>query len=556
VITPANLGGYGDRVGQTTHRVLLSARHLGSDLTPLEESAAPDLVRLPGSIQRTLRQEYWSRLGDASWPEKEAANTWVAERTAELIDADLHIAYEPEEIERKAQNCAKVCFYIQDIEHAEEFCAARGVDPPPRTATSTRRGRLLRLRDHRWWRRQLDKLYGRRGEAVLRSAGHIQRARQLYASDLAVRARRLKTRIIDRWVKERVAVSDAGDQVELFEIRERSQANPALRRAELMTRIRGFEEVATAAGHVCEFWTLTAPSAFHRTNADGTPNHEWNGSTPREAQAWLCKMWARARSKIKRLSLLVYGFRIAEPHHDGTPHWHLVLFTVAHHRDTLRTLLAGIWLSEYQHERGAEQYRSRVIEIDPALGTAAGYIAKYVAKNIDGYQVGDDYEGIEGTGAEQTCERVTTWATRWGIRQFQQIGGPAVTLWRELRRIRDVCGVEGIEAARVHADAGDWAGFVGALGGIESGRAGSVGLWSELTGEINGYDELRGPQIRGVQSGVLQVETRTKNWRIEKRVSPLFSDLGPVTITVRGPAATGSPAAWTNPNESSMYGPH
>jgi len=291
------------------------------------------------------------------------------------------------------------------------------------------------------------------------------------------------------------------------------------------------------------------------------PNERYAGHSVRDGQAWLSKMWARARAKLKRMSVLIYGFRIAEPHHDGTPHWHMVLFCKAWNRRRVRHTLRGFWLSENADERGAKKHRINVKAIDGHKGTAAGYLAKYVAKNIDGFQVGEDFETDKRSGkANETCERVTAWASRHGVRQFQQIGGPAVTVWRELRRLRAVVGVGVIENARVHADAGDWSQFVAALGGIEAARSGSVGLWTEITGEINQYDELRGPQIVGVcgvQSGVLQrIKTRLAIWRIEKISSLSGSDLGPVTITVRGAPKSGAPVLWSNPNESSMYGPH
>lgn len=466
--------------------------------------------RFPRDLQDQVR-ERWGRIANTG-PQYPGlrhadglapyakANLDLSAQWREAERERLHIAFDEAEIRERARRAAYLCLRMVRLELMQDHARSLGIEPPTVEKRVTRVGAARRLSSEHWWRRQMRKAYTRTAEAHLRSLGVVHKKRQVYASDRAVEHRRNR-KVRDRaLLQEMVAVSDAGDQLELWSIVEKSQANPALRRAELMTRLRGFEEVAQAAGHVAEFITLTCPSAYHRTHANGTANERWEGFTPRQGQQWLSKMWARARAKLARLSVFFYGFRIAEPHHDGTPHWHAVLFSTVHGAEALRTVLRGVWLSEYASEPGADRVRSDFKQIDFERGSAAGYLAKYVAKNIDGHDVGDDYE-TEGQPATESCDRVAAWASAHGIRQFQQLGGPPVAVWREVRRLRDrVVSNAAIEAAREAADAGQWADFVTALGGIYSGRRADVRLWSECTGELNQYDELRGPQIAGVRA--------------------------------------------------------
>jgi hypothetical protein len=397
----------------------------------------------------------------------------------------------------------------------------------------TDHGTVARFCDPLWWRRAIRKKQGREveGVAIDLCLVHKKRSTPYASNDTVTRRKSQKTRN-RRMLEELLAVNELGDEFTLAELSDLSVSNPVIRRGELMTRIAGFEALANEAGHVAEFYTVTTPSRFHRMHAGGQQNDKYEGATPREAAQYLGALWARARAALLRAGVRPYGFRVAEPHHDGTPHWHMLLFMPAEHRDTARDILRRYALQDTPNEPGASLHRFKAEAIDPRRGSAAGYIAKYIAKNIDGFGLeNEQQQHLFDHDPQGTAERVDAWASTWGIRQFQQIGGPPVTVWRELRRMDGEGGeVAGpvklgpLEAARVCADRGDWAGFCRAMGGIEAGGGQhpiKITRLQEInteTGELplNRYGEPAAGRVVGVEAGNVIHVTRWHEWRVER----------------------------------------
>ena len=340
-----------------------------------------------------------------------------------------------------------------------------------------------RMTCKRWWRRQVRKLQARQVEVVARLREKVGRKRDLYVSDWNVSRAKKAAYRNKKMLQQVEAVNDAGDAFTLAELQAAGVSDQGIRRKELMTRMRGFNDVAHLYGHAGEFWTLTTPSRFHAMTVVGggkkkgagfaVRNENWDGSTPMDGQQWLCLQWSRIRAALDRKGIRCYGFRIAEPHHDGTPHWHMALFFEPEQVSMARKIARHyLWRMDSPSEKKAWRHRFDAKAIDEKKGSATGYLAKYISKNINGaYMSGEASDEDEASLIGAAVTRVRAWAGTWGIRQFQQIGGPSVTVWRELRRLEgsdsqlDMFSSPWIQEAAEAADGGDWFGFVIAMGG-------------------------------------------------------------------------------------------
>ncbi|EGU31013.1 hypothetical protein VII00023_20752 [Vibrio ichthyoenteri ATCC 700023] len=337
-----------------------------------------------------------------------------------------------------------------------------------------------RVCDEVFLRRQLRKKCAYTVEQVARDLALVQRNKQVYCSDFSVMRQRERNQS-NRNALENTVCYDADDMDNWFtiaELSDKSVSNPEIRRGEMFTRLRGFEEIARENGHVSAFYTSTTPSRFHAVSK-GKVNQNWLDArkpTAKQAHTYLLDIWQALGKILDKKGIKLYGMRIVEPHQDGTPHHHYLLFMLPEHRDIVTAEFKRLALEDSPNEKGAKKHRFTSEYIDSER-SAVGYVAKYLSKNIDGKHI--DSDKSSSLSGIEAAERVVSWARVNQIRQFQFIGGPSVTVWREMRRFREEFKEDDavltdltepehfmLEKIRKAADIGDWKDFCAAMGGV------------------------------------------------------------------------------------------
>lgn len=404
---------------------------------------------------------------------------------------------------------------------------------------------LERLKCMQFWRRVLRGLLAKTSETCAIGMGLVHKHLQCYLSDLSLK-RDVQRKASARKVIERTFLeNEFGQQVAVADLADKGTGNKSLRLAEMMTRISGMDLIAQDMAHEGLFITVTCPSRMHaRSSLTGRENPRYDGTTPKQAQQYLCLQWGRLGPWLSRRGVELYGFRVVEPHHDGCPHWHMLLFykvTAKDGRCARAVMQEGFnryFLSnDSAHEPGASLHRVKFKRIDRTKGSAAAYVAKYISKNTTGFGMDFDFFGNPIVTAVQ---RVQAWASTWRVHQFQQIGGAPVGVWRELRRVNPEA-LEGVplpqELTRAlsGANVGQMGGRVAvgyqaytmAQGGpCVSRKHRALKLLKQESGELNRYGEARGADVIGVQAA---------GWNLYRR-EDMVAMLGKLAPELKRPA--------------------
>ncbi|WP_421196107.1 replication endonuclease [Aeromonas enteropelogenes] len=565
---------------------------------------------LSPELTRDLFKQYARRRKDCSFEHCRSANIWLRERTRWVRKLIQSIPVDPKEM-RDEDGRKKVAHQFANqtaaIYRNIEQGIKEGAEPDllqtwelmrqpadqwgfigkmPKFKSDEVRDNwilsvLVRLLSAKWWEKRVNRCWDRLQEQINILLGKVRKGVSAFVSNATIKVVRERKRAMMRWLAESEVVNEQYDLVvSMKDCWEASNANPVNRRNEMMVRARGFSDYAEELGHVGVFFTWTAPSRFHawaqKHNGKAVENKRYQGATPRETCAYLAKLWSRARAALKRWNAPVYGFRVCEAHHDGTPHWHLLLFMRPEDRNRVIGILRRYALTDDHDElvrniKGSPPFtdftpRFDWEEIDPTKGDAAGYIAKYIAKNIDGAYLDDDEEA--GTAANEAAQHAVAWASWWGIRTFQQIGGAPVGVWRELRRIsnakknadlvgppKPVLQDPRFEAARFAADNGIFRCYLHAMGGALATRAEHpIKLAHLIEEQANSYGEDI-KRLMGITSARLGIKTRLQGWEIVPAGTHEARKAAEAAARGVGVKTGDSPAPWSSDNNCTRPDP-
>lgn len=395
-----------DRLAPETRRQLLAANSEYSD----REWVASKLQPVPAMYHHRIIRGY-AETHKANG--RREANLTMLPLAEMFNDGRLCFSSLDDEIREEARKAATRAWELSQRYKTPEaitpallrMAEERGIEPPKFKDFAQLFNRMTSVQ---WWRRKLRRSF-QKFEAAAIKCGFVHRRAGAYLSDESYRRYQQHQHQTVTLLESLEAVSEDGEVIGMGELAEHSLSNPANRRAQVMTIISGTEQYAMQNGYMGLFLTITCPSRMHaRKSPSGELNPKYDGTSPRRAMGYMQgKVWQPARTALDRLDVKYFGVRVTEPHHDGTPHSHMLVFVKPEQADTLIDTLKSYAMRESPDEPGAAEHRFKVEIIDPAKGSAAAYVAKYIAKNLDGHQVGNDFEIDQP--AKSTAPRAVAW---------------------------------------------------------------------------------------------------------------------------------------------------
>lgn len=211
---------------------------------------------------------------------------------------------------------------------------------------------MLRQRDPKYWRRILKKEAMAARQYWQWALGAACAGGKEYCADFTFQSWQERRAAGKAFALAHQAQAPDGTVVSLARIKD---AHERGRLVALYAQTQGMEAMADRFGLVPLFLTLTLPGRFHPHPTSKTfLDREW---TPREGPrtAWtrLQGDWALLRAHLHNHGVDTFGLRVAEPHKDGCPHLHALIWVRPSDVMTVYRCMAGIFPERPRRKNGA-----------------------------------------------------------------------------------------------------------------------------------------------------------------------------------------------------------
>ncbi|EMK3272719.1 replication endonuclease [Vibrio parahaemolyticus] len=189
--------------------------------------------------------------------------------------------------------------------------------------------------------------------------------------------------------------------------------------SEIYVTSKGLEKLAKEKNFKWAFLTMTAPGDLHANPTVGRRRGRWTREKMTKAHEDLLQRWGKFGRKFNEggYSLQagdIFGFRVVEPHKDGTPHWHMLLFYPKELEIFLLSEDGGLFQRCFKHSKTSLE----VIYGKDNASSASSYSLKYILKSF-GISAED---GKSDTELKQKIIAIEAWKSASNTRSYRKFG--------------------------------------------------------------------------------------------------------------------------------------
>ena len=358
-----------------------------------------------------------------------------------------------------------------DLKAAADAAAQLGLLTTPKNQMDTPEAKRARCPMHQ--RRALRRRAGGARQHLAALLGTIGAGGAAYADAYAVSCWRERQAAAAFFGMNRVLLFEDGTQVPMWDVMESSRK---ARLATLYVQMLAVDDLAQRRAMVPVFITMTLPPRHHPNPKHGLPYDglDWQDApSPDETDAALADQWARFRTRLSTDRVPLLGPRVIEPHKDGCPHLHALLYAQSMNQAALMDEhLQAVCPEPIAGERIA----SKLEYIDRAKGSPATYIMKYLLKCLPAHE--EAAEQADGTITDGDPDHLAhhaecqAWGSERRLRRFDWLGLHGLrTVWQRVRNITEdevAAAPDRMQKANAAMKAGAWGDALEALGAVRA----------------------------------------------------------------------------------------